>query len=197
MDCRNSRFTVRPIDCLVTSCVYSPTNIATAGSPVPLFGKVIRPALLKIRISGFNIYSIFTSWIRECINRLPSPNRISQLKLYISQISIRSEVLYPQLSDYETILHILQQLLSYGTLECIDLTIVITSESYTRPVWDAGDQAREASKLLAVLTPLLEAKILHARLVFQRRSGMDFKVLWSWSEPYFIVSSKCVLTDPV
>lgn len=199
MDCRNSRFTVRSINKFVSSrfsCSHS-TCIATARRSVPILGKIIQPVLLAIRISGFNPYPIFTSWIQECINRLPFPNHLRQLNIHIGQLGMRSEVLYPQPSDYETILHILQQLLSYDTLESIDLSIVITMEPHTCPVWDAGDQAREASKLLVVLGPLLEVKVLHARFIFQRWRDMELEVLWSWSEPYFIVSRKCVVTDPV
>lgn len=107
-----------------------------------------------------------------------------------------SEVLYPQPSDYEILLRILQQLLAHGSLERIDLKIVITMESHTRPVWEAGDQAREASKLLVGLAPLLEAEVLHAVFIFQRWRDMELEVLWSWSEPYF-ETPKCVVTDSI
>ncbi|KDQ31215.1 hypothetical protein PLEOSDRAFT_1111715 [Pleurotus ostreatus PC15] len=158
---------------------------STARRFVPNLGKVIHPALLAIRVSGYYPYSMFTSWIQECINLLPFPDRLRRFKIHIGQLGIWSEVPYPQPSDYGVLLRILQQLLAHGSLERIDLKIVITMEAHTRPAWEAGDQVREASKLLVGLAPLLEAKVLHAVFIFQRWRDMDLEVLWSWSEPYF------------
>ncbi|KAG9224201.1 hypothetical protein CCMSSC00406_0004700 [Pleurotus cornucopiae] len=140
---------------------------------LPDFGKVIQPSAFTINISGFGPISRLTTWIKNCINRLPFPDLLHRLTINadITEVNEKEfEVFYREIAN---LFRFLQQIRDLGRLEGIIIVIYMPIEGVGgTPDTLAEAQARESAKLEEVLGTLLKNDGLYLDVTLEWIDGV-------------------------